>query len=111
MALNPLSHVSLQRSLYAKRRAKLLAAFAKLGLVNDPKSRAGLYLWLREKNGRADGLQMVERLAELGILVAPGTFYGPGNEGFVRVSLSGSDERIDAAVERLSGEDSLFPAK
>lgn len=105
------SHVSIQRSLYAKRRAKLLKAFASIGLVNDPKSRAGLYLWLRDENNETDALEMVGRLAELGILVAPGNFYGPGNEKFIRVSLSGHDERIDAAVERMSGMGFLFPAK
>lgn len=105
------SHVSIQRSLYAKRRAKLLKAFASIGLVNDPKSRAGLYLWLRDENNETDALEMVRRLAELGILVAPGNFYGPGNEKFIRVSLSGHDERIDGAVERMSGVGFLFPAK
>lgn len=105
------SHVSIQRSLYAKRRAKLLKAFASIGLVNDPESRAGLYLWLRDENNETDALEMVARLAELGILVAPGNFYGPGNEKFIRVSLSGHDERIDSAVERMLEAGFLFPAK
>ena len=45
----------------------------------------------------------VRRLAEHGILVAPGEFYGPAGAQHVRVALTATDERIDAAVERLKG--------
>ena len=41
------------------------------------------------------------RFADLGIVVGPGSFYGAAGEGYVRVALTASDERIDAAVERL----------
>jgi aspartate/methionine/tyrosine aminotransferase len=41
-------------------------------------------------------------LAERGILVAPGEFYGPAGAQYVRVALTATDERIDAAVARLA---------
>ena len=41
-------------------------------------------------------------LADLGILVAPGDFYGEVGERFIRVGLNGTDERIDAACARLT---------
>lgn len=107
---NP-SHVAVQRQLYAGRRAKLLEAFASCGLVNDPESKAGLYLWLRDERHDSDAIDIVNRLAGLGILVAPGDFYGLGNEKFIRVSLSGHDERVNAACERLCATDFLFSAK
>ena len=40
----------------------------------------------------------MRRLAELGILVAPGEFYGPAGERHVRVAVTATDERIAAAV-------------
>jgi aspartate/methionine/tyrosine aminotransferase len=43
----------------------------------------------------------VRRLAELGVLVAPGEFYGPAGERHVRAAVTATDERIAAAVERL----------
>jgi aspartate/methionine/tyrosine aminotransferase len=43
----------------------------------------------------------VDRFAQQGIVVGPGVFYGEQGKGFVRVALTGTDERIDAAVERL----------
>jgi aspartate/methionine/tyrosine aminotransferase len=41
-------------------------------------------------------------LAERGILVAPGEFYGARGRQHVRVALTATDERIAAAVERLT---------
>jgi aspartate/methionine/tyrosine aminotransferase len=41
-------------------------------------------------------------LAARGILVAPGEFYGPGGAQHVRVALTATDERIAAAVDRLT---------
>ena len=45
----------------------------------------------------------MERFARLGIVVGPGTFYGDAGHGYVRLSLTASDERMAAAVQRLSG--------
>nr|MDP9168716.1 succinyldiaminopimelate transaminase [Actinomycetota bacterium] len=44
----------------------------------------------------------VAAFAELGILVAPGEFYGPRGAMHVRLALTATDERIAAAAERLS---------
>jgi aspartate/methionine/tyrosine aminotransferase len=44
----------------------------------------------------------VARLAEQGILVAPGEFYGPAGAQHVRVAFTATDERVDEAVRRLS---------
>jgi aspartate/methionine/tyrosine aminotransferase len=43
-------------------------------------------------------------LAERGILVAPGEFYGDAGAEHVRIALTASDERIDAAVARLTSD-------
>ena len=61
-------------------------------------SQAGLYLWA---SADEPCRETVDRLAGLGILVAPGEFYGPAGARHVRVGLTAPDERIDAAVERL----------
>ena len=61
---------------------------------------AGLYLWAAHPD--LDCWGSVGRLARLGILVAPGDVYGPSGAGHVRVALTATDERIDAAVSRLA---------
>ena len=63
-------------------------------------SEAGLYLWA---TAGEPSRVTVDRLADLGILVAPGDFYGVAGEQHVRVALSATDERIAAAVARLDG--------
>ena len=79
-------------------RDALLAAVRGAGFTVDH-SEAGLYLWAtRGESGRAT----VAWLAERGILVAPGEFYGPAGEQFVRIALTATDERIAAAVCRLT---------
>jgi aspartate/methionine/tyrosine aminotransferase len=44
----------------------------------------------------------VRLLAEAGILVAPGEFYGPAGAQHVRVALTATDERVAAAARRLT---------
>jgi succinyldiaminopimelate transaminase len=97
-ALGDHEHVSAQKARYAARLATLLPALEAFGLrVED--SEAGLYLWA---TAGEPGRRTVDRLAERGILVAPGDFYGPLGTDHVRVALTGTDERVAAAAHRLT---------
>ncbi|HEU5034152.1 MAG TPA: succinyldiaminopimelate transaminase [Mycobacteriales bacterium] len=96
-ALDDDEHVVAQRDRYRARRARLLPALAAAGFTIDH-SEAGLYLWATRDERCWD---TVAWLAERGILVAPGEFYGPAGARHVRVALTATDERIDAAVARL----------
>ncbi len=101
LALDDDEHVAQQRERYRARRVLLRAALQDAGYVVD-ESAAGLYLWVRPEGGQ-DCWQTVADLAGLGILVAPGSFYGPAGAGHVRVALTGSDELIAEAAARLRG--------
>jgi succinyldiaminopimelate transaminase len=96
-ALHDDAHVLAQKETYRARRAALIPAFKSAGFTVEG-SEAGLYLWLTEGK---DAWESIARLAELGILGGPGHFYGDHFPNHVRVSLTASDERIAAAVERL----------
>ncbi|RNE48471.1 succinyldiaminopimelate transaminase [Corynebacterium alimapuense] len=87
-----------QKSRYGVRRAKLMRALLEAGFTVD-NSEAGLYLWATRGENCRD---TVNFLASLGILVAPGDFYGPRAVAYIRMALTGTDERIDAAVARLT---------
>ena len=89
---------TLQRQRYRERREVLLAGLAAGGFTVEH-SEAGLYIWATE--GR-DAWETVDRFAELGILVAPGHFYGPAGAQHVRVGLTASDEQIAQAAQRLA---------
>jgi succinyldiaminopimelate transaminase len=93
------AHVVAQAAVYARRRTQLRAALEAWGLKIEH-SEAGLYLWA---TAGEPCRVTVGRLAERGILVAPGEFYGPSGDKHVRVALTATDERIGAAVTRLAG--------
>ncbi len=96
-ALNDDAHVDAQRERYLRRRATLRAALEGAGFRVDH-SEAGLYLWVtRQESCWAT----VGWLAERGILATPGDFYGSRGREHVRVALTASDERVEAAAARL----------
>jgi succinyldiaminopimelate transaminase len=99
-ALSDDEHVAAQRAVYGRRRRTLRAAFESAGYAVD-RSHAGLYLWVRPEAGGQDSWSTVADLAGLGILVAPGAFYGDAEH--VRVALTAPDDRIAEAAARLSG--------
>ncbi|MGH3687159.1 MAG: succinyldiaminopimelate transaminase [Pseudonocardiaceae bacterium] len=96
-ALSDDMHVAQQRDSYARRRKLLRPALDRAGLAVQG-SQGGLFLWCTAGEPCWD---TVDRLAEHGLIVAPGEFYGPAGACHVRVGLTATDERIAAAVERL----------
>ncbi|WP_427920139.1 bifunctional succinyldiaminopimelate transaminase/glutamate-prephenate aminotransferase [Streptomyces sp. cg40] len=97
-ALSDDTHVQEQRDRYKARRTLLREALTAHGFRIEH-SEASLYLWAtRDESCWAT----VAHLADLGILVAPGDFYGEAGDRFVRVALTATDERVRAAVNRLS---------
>jgi succinyldiaminopimelate transaminase len=91
-------HVARQRTVYAERRLRLGAALEGAGFRIDH-SEAGLYLWATRGEPCRETLAW---LAGLGILVAPGDFYGAAGAEHVRVALTATDERVAAAAARLA---------
>ncbi|GAB3485709.1 pyridoxal phosphate-dependent aminotransferase [Flexivirga lutea] len=91
------AHVAAQKQIYAARRAELKAALLQADWRIDH-SEAGLYLWATQGKPCR---QSVDELAALGILAAPGDFYGAAGAQHVRIALTATDERISAAAKRL----------
>jgi len=96
-ALDDDEHVAEQHARYAARRAQLRTALEVAGFRIDH-SEASLYLWATRDE---DCWTTVDWLAERGILVAPGSFYGAAGKQHVRVAFTATDERVAAAVRRL----------
>lgn len=90
-------HVAQQKNLYRARREQLKSALEAAGFTIDH-SEAGLYLWATRGE---DCWATIGWLADRGIIAGPGAFYGPHGTKHVRIALTASDERIQAAVERL----------
>ncbi len=97
-ALSDETHVSVQRDRYRARRARLLPALKSAGYRIDD-SEAGLYLWATQGQ---DAWTTVGELADAGILVVPGSFYGDHAAEHVRIALTATDDAIADAVARLA---------
>lgn len=90
-------HVAEQRARYLSRRRVLRPALEAAGFTIEH-SEGSLYLWATRGE---DCRVTVDFLADLGILAAPGDFYGAASDRFVRIALTATDERIAEAAERL----------
>lgn len=98
VALGDDAHVAVQRERYAARRAALRGALEGRGFRIEH-SEASLYLWATRDE---PCWETVAELSKEGVLVAPGEFYGPPGDRFVRVAFTATDERVEEAVRRLS---------
>ncbi|AOY55838.1 succinyldiaminopimelate transaminase [Candidatus Rhodoluna planktonica] len=97
VALADEEHVAIEKEIYRQRRDVLLAAVRAYGFeLSD--SQAGLYLWATLGE---DCWKTVDRMAELGIVVVPGTFYGEHSTQHVRFSITATDKNIAEAAQRL----------
>ncbi len=99
-ALGDDTHVDEQRERYRCRRRAALEPLAGCGLVHDG-GPSTFYLWLRDAASAVDGWAVADRLAERGLVVAPGELYGPKGTGHARMSLTVTDDCLAMALERL----------
>jgi LL-diaminopimelate aminotransferase len=86
--------------IYQRRRDRLVPALSKLGLRVRP-PLASLYLWAKVPEGTTSVAFATRLLDEAGVVATPGIGYGPSGEGYVRLSLTIPDERLDEGVRRL----------
>jgi succinyldiaminopimelate transaminase len=97
VALGDEAHVEVQAAKYAKRRQVLRPSLESLGFRIDH-TEAGLYIWCTRDEADMDS---VAALAQLGILVTPGHFYGQAGARHIRVALTATDVQIAEAATRI----------
>ncbi|HXG36930.1 MAG TPA: LL-diaminopimelate aminotransferase [Dehalococcoidia bacterium] len=85
---------------YQRRRDRLVEALTQLGLHVLP-SKASLYVWARINNGMTSAQFTEYLLEEANVVVTPGAGYGPSGEGYIRLSLTTPDDRLEEGVERI----------
>lgn len=99
--LSDQSSVAEMCEIYRRRRDTLVAALRAIGLeVNAP--RGTIYLWARVPAGETSASFTERVLEEAAVVVSPGAAYGPSGEGFIRMSLTTPDARLNEAAERLA---------
>jgi acetylornithine aminotransferase len=99
VAWNDEEHVERTREIYRRKRDVLLPALARAG-VRVAGSEATMYLWLEVPAGESSEA-LAGRLLEHGLIVSPGTFFGPSGEGYWRLALVPTLAECERAAEIL----------
>jgi acetylornithine aminotransferase len=102
VAWNDEAHVAENRARYAAKREIFLELFAARG-VEIAGSVAGLYLWVAVPGGVPSVTWALDLLDRGGLIVAPGSFFGPEGEGYVRIAMVPTLPECERAVEILAG--------
>ena len=90
-----------RNAIYRERRDILVEGLRKAGFTLES-PRAAIYVWAQLPNGNMDSMAFCSRmLEEIGVSTTPGVVYGQHGEGFLRISLGQSTERIREAVQRI----------
>jgi LL-diaminopimelate aminotransferase len=87
-------------AIYQRRRDLVVGALREIGVDVAP-PRATIYVWAPVPEGHSSASYCELVLEESGVVVSPGSSYGPNGEGFFRISLTVPDERLAEAMERL----------
>jgi LL-diaminopimelate aminotransferase len=85
---------------YRTRRDFMIKGLAELGW-NIPKPLAAMYLWVPCTRGMSSTDFALNVLQQTGVVVTPGNAFGPGGEGYVRISLIADCDRLTEALRRL----------
>ena len=99
---DPRDTITRHNDIYSKRRDRAIAVLRQLGLRVEP-PKASLYIWARLPEGERSSAEFAARLIDAtGVVVTPGASYGPAGEGYIRISLTTPDDRLDEALSRLT---------
>jgi LL-diaminopimelate aminotransferase len=93
-------HVKHNNYIYKKRRDIIYNAFNKLG-IDYYKSNATIYIWVKVPKGYNSRSFAELLLNRANVVVTPGSAFGDYGEGYVRISITLSDSRLEEALERI----------
>ncbi len=97
----PQNGIAEHNAIYQRRRDRVVDALRGLGLTVTP-PKASLYVWARVPAGMTSASFAERLLDEAAVIVTPGNGYGPHGEGYVRLSLTLADDRIDEGLRRIA---------
>jgi succinyldiaminopimelate transaminase len=95
-------HVEENRRRYAAKRQIFLELFARRG-IDVAGSEGTFYLWVAVPDDRPSLAWALELLDRADVVVAPGSFFGPEGEGYVRIAMVPTLEACERAARALDG--------
>jgi len=94
--------VSENASVLQRRRDRVVEVLTGIGLrVQKPK--AGMYVWAHAPEGMSSVDFATRLLEDAAVVVTPGNGYGPSGEGYVRLSLTTADDKLEEGLQRIAG--------
>ena len=96
----PQSYLDQRNAHYQMRRDKVIGALKGLGMNAKP-PKASLYVWTPVPEGFTSASFAAAILDGLDMVVTPGTGYGKFGEGYIRLSLTLSDDDLEEGIRRL----------
>ncbi len=87
-------------AIYTKRRDAVVEALCSIGL-DCVAPKATIYVWCHVPKGMTSAEFAQKVLEEAHVIVTPGSSYGPDGEGYIRISLTTPDDRLQEAVRRI----------
>ncbi len=97
----PQDCITEHNAIYQRRRDQLVPVLEQIGLRVLP-TRASLYIWARIPEGTTSKGYVEALLDGAGVVVTPGNGYGSQGEGYIRLSLTTSDENLEKGLARLT---------
>ena len=96
----PQSEIDALCAMYQGRRDLVMGALNKIG-IEAATPKATIYIWAKVPSGFTSAEFATHVLDKAGVVVPPGSAYGPDGEGFIRISLTTPDDRLAEAVSRI----------
>lgn len=91
-------------AVYRDRRGKVFELLELLGCAFS-RDQAGMFVWAKIPAAYADGYALSDRVLQgAGVFITPGGIFGPAGEGYVRVSLCSTKERLQESIDRIEKE-------
>jgi len=92
--------IAARNEIYHERVEIVLAGFAAAG-IQALRPRATLYIWAKVPTDDTSESFALRLLQETGVALAPGSFFGPGGEGYLRLSVTAPTTKIQEATDRI----------
>jgi len=96
----PVSWLEQRNAIYRRRRSMLVEGCNAIGM-HTRTPQAGLYIWAAIPQGYTSRDFANWLFDKTGVFITPGTNFGNAGEGYVRISLTAPDERIETALKRM----------
>ena len=96
----PYSWLHERNAIYRRRRDLLVNGCNAIGM-RTPSPKAGLYVWAEIPKGFTSRDFASWLFDKTGVYITPGINFGNAGEGYVRISLTAPEERIETALQRM----------